>query len=97
VVFADRARATIGSINLAPGSFDSRRELAIEVRDQDVIDRLHTIAHHDWENSRPPELTDAGLLAEQQGSDTNVSEDLALNPDSKQWLHRKGTLPFRHL
>jgi len=83
VVFADRARATIGSINLAPGSFDSRRELAIEVRDQDVIDRLHTIAHYDWENSRPPELTDAGLLAEQQGSDTNVSEDLALNPDSK--------------
>jgi cardiolipin synthase len=83
VVFADQARAIIGSINLAPGSFDSRRELAIEVRDQHVIDRLHTVAHHDWENSRPMDLTDAGLLAELQGSDANVAEDLALNPDSK--------------
>jgi cardiolipin synthase A/B len=42
-----------------------------------------TIAHHDWENSRPLDLTDAGLLAELQGSDTNVAEDLALNPDAK--------------
>ena len=31
VLFSDDNRAIIGSINLAPGSFDSRRELAIEV------------------------------------------------------------------
>jgi len=29
LLFADGVRAVIGSINLAPGSFDSRRELAI--------------------------------------------------------------------
>ena len=33
LLLADDARAIIGSINLAPGSFDSRRELAIEVDD----------------------------------------------------------------
>ncbi len=81
LLFADRARAIIGSINLAPGSFDSRRELAIEVGDQEVTDRLHTIAHQDWENSRPLDLTDAGLLAELQQADPDVAEDLALNPD----------------
>ena len=32
MLLADGERAIIGSINLAPGSFDSRRELAIEVR-----------------------------------------------------------------
>jgi len=83
LLYADRARAIIGSINLAPGSFDSRRELAIEVRDQEVTDRLHTIAHQDWENSHRLDLTDAGLLAELQRTDSNVAEDLALNPDGK--------------
>ena len=51
MLFADGLRAIVGSINLAPGSFDSRRELAIEVRDEDVIGRLHRVVHHDWENS----------------------------------------------
>ena len=32
MLLADGERAIVGSINLAPGSFDSRRELAIEVR-----------------------------------------------------------------
>jgi phosphatidylserine/phosphatidylglycerophosphate/cardiolipin synthase-like enzyme len=81
LLYADHDRAIIGSINLAPGSFDSRRELAIEVRDQEVIDRLHTIAHRDWENSRRLDLTDAGLMAELQDTDKNVAEDLALNSD----------------
>jgi len=80
LLFADRARAIIGSINLAPGSFDSRRELAIEVRNQEVTDRLHTVAHQDWGNSRPLDLTDAGLLEELQEADPNAAEDLALNP-----------------
>ena len=40
-------RAIIGSINLAPGSFDSRRELAIEVDDE---------AHHP-PHQRPFTLT----------------------------------------
>jgi cardiolipin synthase len=78
VMFADHERAIIGSINLAPGSFDSRRELAIEVRDKEVIDRLDKVVCHDWENSHRLDLTDAGLLAELQDVDSNVAEDLAL-------------------
>ncbi len=47
MLLADGERAIIGSINLAPGSFDSRRELAIEVDDEHIVDRLHEILHHD--------------------------------------------------
>jgi cardiolipin synthase A/B len=79
LLYADCARAIIGSINLAPGSFDSRRELAIEVRDPHVIERLDKVIHRDWENSRRIDLTDAGLLAELRDSDANVAEDLALH------------------
>ncbi|MFZ0794434.1 MAG: phospholipase D-like domain-containing protein [Candidatus Korobacteraceae bacterium] len=79
LLFADGVRAIIGSINLAPGSFDSRRELAIEVRDQEVMDRLHSIVHRDWKNSRPLDLTDSGLLADLEDTDKNAAEDLALD------------------
>ncbi len=79
LLFADGARAIIGSINLAPGSFDSRRELAVEVRDQELMDRLRTVVHRDWENSHPLDLTDEGLLAELEDTDSNVAEDLALD------------------
>jgi cardiolipin synthase len=62
LMFADGARAIVGSINLAPGSFNSRRELAIEVRDKEVVDRVHKVVHYDWKNSRPMDLSDNGLL-----------------------------------
>ena len=78
LLFGDGVRAIIGSINLAPGSFDSRRELAIEVHDGEIVDRLHTIVHQDWENSRPMDLTDEGLLAELEDKDEHVAEDLAI-------------------
>src|SRR5271170_4669919 len=78
VLLADGERAIIGSINLAPGSFDSRRELAIEVRDDNVVHRIHDVLRHDWENSRPLDLSDEGLLAELKDYDENVVEDLAL-------------------
>jgi len=78
LLFADGNRAIIGSINLAPGSFDSRRELAIEVRDKAIIDRIEKVLHYDWENSHPLDLSDEGLLAELKSSDPNVKEDLAL-------------------
>jgi phosphatidylserine/phosphatidylglycerophosphate/cardiolipin synthase-like enzyme len=64
VLLADGVAAMIGSINLAAGSLDSRRELAIEVRDESVIDRLRNIAKHDWEHSQPLDLSDEGLLAD---------------------------------
>jgi cardiolipin synthase len=81
MLFADGVRAIVGSINLAPGSFDSRRELAIEVHDDDVVERLHTIVHHDWKNSHPLDLTDAGLLADLE--DRLGAADLALRADHK--------------
>src|SRR5262249_51154141 len=64
MLLADSAVAMVGSMNLAPGSFDSRRELGIEIHDAGVIDRLREVAHHDWKHSRPLDLSDAGLLAD---------------------------------
>lgn len=43
-VGADGVGGLVGSINLDPGSFDSRRELAIEVYDDHVIEGLHEVA-----------------------------------------------------
>jgi phosphatidylserine/phosphatidylglycerophosphate/cardiolipin synthase-like enzyme len=79
VLLADGERAVIGSINLAPGSFDSRRELAIQVHDKHVVDRIHEVLKHDWENSHPMDLSDEGLLAELEDYDENVAEDLGLD------------------
>jgi cardiolipin synthase A/B len=62
LMFADGARAIVGSINLAPGGFNSRRELAIEVRGKEVVDRVHKVVHYDWKNSRPMDLSDNGSL-----------------------------------
>ena len=81
MLLSDGVRAIIGSINLAPGSFDSRRELAIEVRDADVIERLHKIVHHDWENSHPLDLSDEGLLADLE--DRKDAKDLAIHVEHK--------------
>lgn len=78
LLLADNVRGIVGSINLSPGSFDSRRECAIEVRDEDVVGRLHEVTHQDWKNSHPLDLTDEGLLAELQDYDENAGEDLAI-------------------
>ncbi len=78
LILADNVRAIIGSINLAPGSFDSRRELAIEVDDPEIIARIHKTLKEDWANSHPLDLSDEGLLAELKGYDANVKEDLAI-------------------
>ena len=63
ILLADRRRAIIGSINLSPGSFDKRRELAIEVKDRDVLHRLHKAVRRDWKKSRTLDLTDIAMLA----------------------------------
>jgi cardiolipin synthase A/B len=83
LLFADDVRAIIGSINLAPGSFDSRRELAIELRDDDIASRIHEIVHQDWKNSRPIDLSDEGLLADLDEVDKDVEADLALGNHKK--------------
>jgi cardiolipin synthase A/B len=64
MLLADEKAAIIGSINLAPGSFDARRELGIEVRDKHVVERLDKVARHDWEHSSALDLSDEGLLAD---------------------------------
>ena len=88
LLLADNVRGIVGSINLAPGSFDSRRECAIEVRDENVVDRLHEVTHADWKNSHPLDLTDEGLLAELEDYDDNAAEDLALgNHNGKHKKH----------
>jgi len=81
MLLADHARAIVGSINLAPGSFDTRRELAIEVRDDDVVERITTIAHYDWEHSHPLDLTNEGLLAEFDKHKMDETDELALHTD----------------
>ena len=78
LILADNARAIVGSINLAPGSFDSRRELAIQVDDPEVIRRIHKTLKEDWANSHPLDLSDEGLFAELKEYDPNVKEDLAI-------------------
>ena len=78
MLLANHARAIVGSIKLAPGSFDSRRELAIEVDDERLIKRLSKIAHHDWEHSHPIDLTDEDLLEEFKEHKMDEAEDLAL-------------------
>ena len=59
---ADKSRAIVGSINLSPGSFDRRRELAIRLKEHEIVNRLVKVVHEDWENSRPLDLSDKGLL-----------------------------------
>jgi cardiolipin synthase A/B len=62
MILADHKRAVVGSINLAPGSFDARRELAIETDSHHVTRRLTEVAQQDWDNSKTIDLTDEGLL-----------------------------------
>jgi cardiolipin synthase len=87
MLLADHSRAVIGSINLTPGSFDSRRELAIEVHDEDVIGRLTEITHHDWEHSHPMDLSEEGLATDLEKHKVDATEILAL-PEEKR-KHKK--------
>ncbi len=48
------------------------------MRDDDVTESLHKVAQHDWENSRPLDLTDQGLLADLEEHYADSAEKLAL-------------------
>jgi cardiolipin synthase A/B len=78
MLLADGKKAIVGSINLAPGSFDSRRELAIEVNAPEVVRALKKVAHHDWKHSHPLDLTDEGLLEELRKHKIDAANELAL-------------------
>jgi phosphatidylserine/phosphatidylglycerophosphate/cardiolipin synthase-like enzyme len=61
MLLADGKRAIVGSMNIAPGSFDSRRELAIEIEDKPLVKRLRRTFQQDWDNSKPIDLSDDGI------------------------------------
>ena len=67
IMIADDKRAIVGSINLSPGSFDDRRELAIETSSAQVVQRLIQTAQDDWKRSRKLPLSDEAVLADLEG------------------------------
>jgi cardiolipin synthase len=83
MLLADYDRAIIGSINLTTGSFDERRELAIELKDEHVIERLQHIVHEDWKHSRSLDLSDRGIYKDLENIAEEGSEKLALNFERK--------------
>ena len=89
MLLADGCRAIVGSINLTPGSFDHRRELAIEVHDAPVIERLKKIAHYDWENSHTLDLSDQGLVEDLDVMGHDGIEQLVLNEEKVKKHHHK--------
>jgi cardiolipin synthase A/B len=82
MLLADGERAIIGSINLAPGSFDSRRELAIEVDDKHIVDRLHEVVKRDWKSAHPMDLSDEGLLADLEKHGGKGLEEVGLEDEA---------------
>jgi cardiolipin synthase len=88
---ADSRRAIVGSINIAPGSFDSRRELAIETDDPKAVKRLEQIAQHDWDGAHPLDLSDEALLADLKSREGLDPDKLVLYEDSEHWgYHHNG-------
>src|SRR5271154_604811 len=79
MLLIDERRVIVGSINLAPGSFDSRRELAIETHDAGVVKRMTKIVHYDWKHSHRMDLTDEGLAEELKRHNIESAQELALN------------------
>jgi cardiolipin synthase A/B len=79
MMLADGKRAIVGSINLAPGSFDARRELAIETEHHHVVKRLEETALHDWELSHKLDLSDAGLLKDLKKREGLTPDKLVLD------------------
>jgi phosphatidylserine/phosphatidylglycerophosphate/cardiolipin synthase-like enzyme len=83
MLLADGVAAIVGSINFAAGSLDGRRELAIESRNDEVVDRLHKVARHDWKHSHPLDLSDEGLLADLEDRVEDSAQLLALDPGNE--------------
>ena len=78
MLLADEKRAIVGSINLTPGSFDARRELAIETTSRHVVKRLVEVSHRDWKHSRKLDLSDEGLLADFEKHGAKGADKLAI-------------------
>jgi cardiolipin synthase A/B len=78
VMVADGCRAIVGSINLSPGSFDDRRELAIETTSRHVVQRLVEVVKEDWKRARKLPLSDEAVLADLEGRGLDEVSRLAL-------------------
>lgn len=61
MLLADHSRAIIGSINLTSGSFDKRRELAIEVKEKEIVSRLLDVVEDDWGRAHELDLSEEAL------------------------------------
>jgi len=83
MLLADGKRAIVGSINLAPGSFDERRKLAIEVSDNYIIKRLEHTFHHDWDHSHRLDLSDQGIIEEMEKHGRQDFGSLALESETE--------------
>jgi phosphatidylserine/phosphatidylglycerophosphate/cardiolipin synthase-like enzyme len=83
MLLADGVAAIVGSINFAAGSLDGRRELAIETRDERVVDRLHNVARHDWEHSHALDLSDEGLLGDLEDRIEGSAQLLAIDDNGE--------------
>jgi cardiolipin synthase len=64
VLLADKSRAVVGSINLTSSSFDERRELAIHLSDPNVVERLVTVIHDDWQSSHELDLSERAVVSD---------------------------------
>jgi cardiolipin synthase A/B len=80
IVIADGKQAIVGSINLSPGSFDSRRELAITTKSKHVLKRLVQVSRRDWKHSRRIDLSDEGILADLEKHGSKGADVLVLRP-----------------
>jgi cardiolipin synthase len=69
----------VGSINLSPGSFDDRRELAIETSSDHVAKRLLRTIEHDWKHSRKLPLSDRAVQADLEDHGVEDLSRLALD------------------
>lgn len=90
MLLADDERFIVGSINLAPGSFDDRRELAIEVDDAPLVHRLVKVVRRDWRNSHRLDLSDEALFAELEKHGGEGPDGLALAPAGRAASPRRG-------
>ncbi|RZL87386.1 MAG: phospholipase [Variovorax sp.] len=88
MMLADGKRAIVGSINLAPGSFDGRRELAIETDHQQTVERLDQTARHDWDMSHRIDLSDEGLLKDLKKRELDPSHLVLDGSASKEKKHK---------
>ena len=92
MLVADGHRAIVGSINIAPGSFDERRELGIEVCDLHIVKRLEQTFLKDWDNSERIDLSDEGIRKDLEEYGLRDNGSLALNVSG----HQKGGRGHRH-